>query len=287
MSEPTKLERAHAIIEKARTLVPPDSPVASRLEEMRVVDGYAEPGYGKGDNVIVLGNWWEIENVEYGYLPAKVGDKFEEIGIDTEWGDEWGECSDCRRTFRTSPGSYGWTPSFVYLEDEGNICLDCLANNSRTPEYLATMEGEPGKALTPALGIDPVDYGYTLVADDFERGLHHGQAADPRAIAKLLREASCTRFIFRIDDVGQFDTQFSVHVHEDALDKGVLARLRKLLKEGETNSETSPAQHAERALREAPLPEPGQGILRTTINVDTGESVSRYVSPEDFIAGKG
>jgi hypothetical protein len=38
---------------------------------------------------------------------------------------------------------------------------------------------------------------------------------DPHKVAKELRAKGISRFLFNIDDVGQFDSHWSVYVHED------------------------------------------------------------------------
>jgi hypothetical protein len=39
--------------------------------------------------------------------------------------------------------------------------------------------------------------------------------ATPAQVAKELRAKGISRFLFNIDDVGQFDSHWSVYVHED------------------------------------------------------------------------
>jgi hypothetical protein len=71
------------------------------------------------------------------------------------------------------------------------------------------MENHPKRAIT--LSIDPCEYGYTLIAKDYENGFHRGQNDDPVKIYKALREKGYDHIVFMIDDVGQFDISFSVY----------------------------------------------------------------------------
>jgi hypothetical protein len=65
--------------------------------------------------------------------------------------------------------------------------------------------------------IDPEDYGYVKQSDRYENGWHPGQNDDPKAIAKALREKGYRRFLFQVDNVGQFDLRFSVYIHQEEL----------------------------------------------------------------------
>ena len=310
------LKRAHRILDAARSAARPDTALENRLDEMQVIIGYAEPGYGDIDDVVVFGNWndidrWNPETDERETLsrvPSRVCALLERAGASIEWSDKWDTCDGCQKALRTQPDSYGWTRSYAAVE--GSLsCRDCLAEDAS--DYLATMEDNPESALSPSLGIDPTHHGYVLVAGDFERGLHPGQAADPHAIADVLRASDVGRFLFAVDSVGQFDASFSVYVHEDTLQELAqdaqqehyqtcddpdfcicpapsvedaedperaqgwgLAFVQATLRNGQTDSAESPATVAQRALKGLPAPEPGRPV-HSTINLDTGETITR------------
>jgi hypothetical protein len=82
---------------------------------------------------------------------------------------------------------------------------------------------------------------------NFQRNLHPGQAADPHVMAKKLRALDIERYIFVLDDVGQFDHSFSVWVHED--DWATIQAAREEWLDANKNSAVSPAQACEAALR--------------------------------------
>lgn len=62
------------------------------------------------------------------------------------------------------------------------------------------------------LDIDLEKYGYKLYLDDYEAGWYN-RDDNPKDIAKGLREAGITDFIFQLDRQGQFATGFSVWVN--------------------------------------------------------------------------
>jgi len=63
-------------------------------------------------------------------------------------------------------------------------------------------------------GIPLGEYGYSAYNSGYESGFHPGQNADPKKIAKELREKGITDFIFVMDDVNQFDCEFSVWIKQ-------------------------------------------------------------------------
>ena len=138
-------------------------------------------------------------------------------GGQLEWSDEWTSCCYCGKAVRTQPDSYSWTPSFI-LGDCEILCSDCLDPD----DHLAGLEGNYNKALT-INSIDPANHGYVLLEAGFESGFHPGQNANPRTIGKNLIALGITRFLFKIDDTGQFDTTFSVWIHQDELEAAQLA----------------------------------------------------------------
>ena len=52
----------------------------------------------------------------------------------------------------------------------------------------------------------------------FENGFHPGQNDDPKKIANKLEENGVSRYLFSVDDKGQFDIHFSVYVHSDEVE---------------------------------------------------------------------
>lgn len=188
----------------------------NRLEDMRWAPGYAEPGYSEPKRGGVwFANWNDIASYDpksntyevHDGTMGRLASALERYGASIEWEDEWSTCDQCGKAVRTSPDSYSWQPSY-FMGDCEIICHECIAED---PEmYLEEFEGKGETAWT--LDIDPADHGYTLLEGGFENGMHPGQNDSPEEIADRLRARGITRFLFRLDSVGQFDARFSVYV---------------------------------------------------------------------------
>jgi hypothetical protein len=106
--------------------------VRSMLQELQLhYNGYAEPGYTDPESgIIATGNWNDITNYIGGVrftlsdIPSRIAKLFEKLGIETEWSDEWCECTDCGKLVRTSPDSMSWTPNYTLGEGE-LMCCEC------------------------------------------------------------------------------------------------------------------------------------------------------------------
>jgi len=263
-------------------------------------NGYAEPGYDDPESgIIATGNWnssGEWDSAENKYIDTdntmpRIAAILEKIGVEIEWEDEWAECSECGKLIRTSPDSYGWTQSY-WQNDCEILCQDCVLADPT--DYLESLEGNEHSANT--LDIDLSESGYVCVNDEsFENGLYGGQSDSPSVIADDLRKRGITRFIFEIDNVGQFDMDFSVWIHESETDK-----LGKRSIESQGPDPAVAIQSALRdtnikairvekhALRDASLKTrqmEGRGIRIMKCNPD-GTSDVKIVSPQDFIDGK-
>lgn len=221
------LNRANRILAAAMSRVEDEADwrVKSPIEEVRIVVGYSEPGYGCTDSIIAFGNWntvtaWKDgKSEELSTLPEKLGELLEKAGVECEWSDEWTECGSCCKAVRTQADSYSWTPSFVY--DEGEItCADCVLEDPEN--YLSGLEGEDGRAETGAykavtLNVDPEQHGYSKLPESYANGLHPGQNDNPGEIADSLAEHGIRRFLFKIEAQGQFDTHFGCYVANEEL----------------------------------------------------------------------
>jgi len=247
----------------------------SRIEAITFAPGFCEPGYDS-DQPVAFGNWnffhGEEVSANWRDLLPKIGEKLEELGFELEWSDEWATCPECGKAFRTSPDSYGWTRSYYDFDGEW-VCHECV----KPADVLADLEGNPRKALT--LPFDPTDYGYKLVQRGFETGFHPEQDDDPKVIAKSLESRGVERFIFKLDDVGQFDARFSLYVHEDEF---------ALLGEAalESRAAISPAVALQAALQSIPHLPPKEGHVVVSQCHGDGTATSKYVSHQEFIEGK-
>lgn len=277
-----KYEKAERLLECARKR----AIAKEALQQIEYVtinsSGYAEPGYS-GD-VVATGDWntisrfnqkkneWVAIDDTMRWL-AKV---LEAAGVEIEWSDEWEECEGCNKLVRTQADSYGWQPSYR-RDDSGLLCVHCLKEDP--VEYLESMEGDFKSANTIS-SIDPANHGYVLLQDAYEHGFHRGQDADPKLVAKALDDQGVCRYLFNIDDVGQFDMKFSVYVHESEVE---LLDRKRFEKENTDGPSVSAAM--ERGLREGSLAAnklQGDGIRHTSVHAD-GTTEVRLISPEDFV----
>ena len=185
----------------------------SRIEEIMIYSGYSEPGY-HGD-CVALGNWNNIvERNKSGCsltisdsTPSRLARVLEKLGAEIEWSDEWTSCSCCDKLVRTVGNCYSWKPSYSIRNDEV-ICFGCVD----PAEHLESLEGKHKLANTIDT-IDPADFGYIKV----EEHLHYRfsyNLESPSDIAKSLRQKNINRFLFNLDNVDQFDQEYSLWVHE-------------------------------------------------------------------------
>lgn len=175
---------------------------------------YVEPGYSLEGNkeIIIFGNW----NHDYKECYGISDEDWEwlEEHAEFQWLDEWTTCCECYRAIRTSPDCSVWTPSY-WVGDGFILCHECVEEDPT--EYLEYLSGNPDNAVT--FDIDLKEHGYVRLIEDMEHGFHYGQDAHPKVVAKSLRSYGVSDFIFSIDSASQFDTSFSVWVHEDELYK--------------------------------------------------------------------
>jgi hypothetical protein len=196
--------------------------VQNRIEEIQLhYDGYAEPGYSALYDVVATGNWNDIDEYDYqtktrkhiSNLPSRISHMFESMGIECEWNDQWDTCCDCGKLVRTDADCYSWTRSYQYLDGEGCRCIECLEEDPES--YLESLEGNSDTANTID-SIDPCKHGYIKFNEDsYESGWYPGQNDSPHKVAKDLEAKGIYKYLFGIDSVGQFDTHWSVYVHQD------------------------------------------------------------------------
>lgn len=189
--------------------------VENRIEEIQLhYDGYAEPGYSSVSGLVATGNWNVIDEydsvkkmrVKISDLPARISNLFEKMGIECEWSDQWSDCSECGKLFRTDPDCHSWLPSFVVTKNCDHVCHECVRKD---PEfYLSEMEGNSDNLCT-IRGINPGNYGYIKIADE------RNDSSDK--IEKELSQKKVHRFLYNIDSVGQSDAHWGVYVHESEM----------------------------------------------------------------------
>lgn len=239
--------------------------------------------------VVVVGNWNSITRYDQvarkfdtiDDTPRRLGEALEKIGVELAWSDCVITCDGCGKLLNTNPDSYDWTPS--YLETEEGVSCEACAD---FPAYLEELEGNPRTAVNND-AVDPSEYGYFRIEEELENGFHRGQDADPKQIAKALEKRGLSRFLFKIDDKGQFDLRFSVWLHEDEREiwEGAEALTDKDI-DGPSNADA-----LDRGLREASKAlekltadsgQPTEGVRYVAIRGDTVTD-ARVISPQDFV----
>ena len=263
-----------------------------RLEEIEVhtdaENPYAEPGYSAKHKAVALGNWndiwgWNAEKNTRDYVDntlTRLGNALERIGVELEWSDEWVTCYQCQKIVRCSGDSYGWKQAY-WDSDGGAYCHECVKSNPAA--YLEDLEGNATACET--IGIDLEKRGYRLLEDRFENGWYGGQDADPKVIAASLIKMGVTRFIFRLDDVRQFDIRFSVYVHKSQIKKV------KNWSDAKKKAALDPAEGLRRGLSAAKIlplqgSQPDGSVAVTKVDSSTGTATTKLVSRQDFIDGK-
>jgi hypothetical protein len=282
------LERVERIIEAGRTSAK-TSQGRSQIECISVcAEGYAEPSYSDSvSGVVVFGNWnsvskWNERRHEFETLdraPAIVGERLEKLGVSLEWSDEWTTCCQCGKAVRIKPDSYSWQPYYV---DDGCgtlVCGDCVHEDPGP--YLQALEGRDDACVT--VDIDLEAAGYQRVEEDFEYGLYGGQSADPHKIAAALTEQGVSRFLFKLDYNRQFDSGFSLWVHESEYAKLDIELFAVAEKDG-----PDPAVNMRAALEDASrqMNEIEGQIKVASCDLSTGKARVRTVTPQEFVEGR-
>jgi len=223
------VKRAQRVLEIAKRMAERCGwQVRNAIEDIRWAPGYAEPGYSSKHGMILLANWNTVDEynrqtqsreiVPGGDLPKRLCDILEYIGVDIEWSDEWTECSECNRTFRTSPDGFDWKMASAVVGEE-MLCHECIKKEYPS-QYLEGLINDPTNADT--LDIDLSEHGWTKVNDDsYQNGWHPGQTDSSKAIFAQLKDHNDV--IFQVDRTGQFDVRFSAWVRpsEDSI-RGVV-----------------------------------------------------------------
>lgn len=290
-----KANAAHRLVEAAKLIVEKHNAglrargessgweLSSRIEDIQL---YSKEQLSEDfdADVVATGDWNSVdkynallkcrEETPMGNLPKRLGEALERIGVELDWSDCTTTCDDCGKLLNTNPTGWGWQPSYV-TTDSGLTCKECID----PADYLEGLEGDPHRALNLD-SIDPAEHGYIKMQDGFEAGWHPGQDASPTKIATALNKRGIERFLFVIDDIGQFDSRFSLWVHEDEEPDGEGQELPEDEVMGPSNSEALKRglMNASNALAQLPT----GGVKYVAISGDTVTD-ARTISPEDFV----
>jgi hypothetical protein len=267
------------------------SQASNHIDAVQITsDGYAEPGYTDPEGgLIAFGDWNEVSHWDAGQrkfvvdddAPVRVAKLLEAGGVELEWSDEWTTCDHCGKALRTKADSYSWKRYYADL-DSGIACGDCIKDDPA--EYLKSLEGQENSCLT--IDIDLEQHGYVLLEQGYEHGWYGGQDADPRLIARALKDQGVERFVFELDRVGQFDLAFSVFVHRDQLATLDHEAFDAAAKDGPSVAEGLRRSLEDATAKLATLPDlPGHPKV-AHCDSSTGTATVRLVTPEEFLSGK-
>lgn len=182
---------------------------------------------GEDDETLwVLGNW---NPTRFPYGDDKPLTRDENLGprlanaletycddIELHWLDEWLECEDCYKIFRSQPDSYLWKMFGIVTEDGTYLCANCLTWDDLEDDYV----NEPTKALT--FDIDLSEHGFSLFVESgdtrgykqgtYESGFHPGQDDKPKDVLARAFAQGWSEGVFVVPNVGQFDLEFQLWV---------------------------------------------------------------------------
>lgn len=186
-----------------------------------VATGYAEPGYGNDESVVVFGNWNPKRFLRGDDAPLtksenvgpRLAEALENIGAEIEWLDEWTRCNECYRAMRISADSYSWTLYGAFW-DSGYVCADCLKKNL---EAFIDDEGfinNADKCLMPVLKDALTGLGYVQWEEGnphyYESGWHPGQDDKPADVLASIKEHNDKLdVVFVLLGSGQFDIRWA------------------------------------------------------------------------------
>lgn len=263
---------AHALAERIIAKIDPDRQGDVNFYQI------AEPGYDQ--NIGVFANWNKYPK----WLAAI--EKLERLGcpISAEWSDEWVDCHECGKAYRSQPDCYAWTKSWwLSPYDCEIICADCTRKHT-LDEYLDWLSESHERADTFLDDRDLEDAGWKQLDYTFENGLYGGQSASPAKIAAWLRKQGIEKFLFKIDTVGQFDMDFTVWVPDEA---DVDEELFEVDADWGRMNGPDPAEMMKQALKSVPpMPVSEVGKVQyVKVNTSDGTADVRYLTQEEFIEG--
>jgi hypothetical protein len=186
--------------------------IIQRIAESTQSDWASEYGndsrYTQGDGPIIIQSYdmCNIMNKHPRIEQAAIDQGFELVNY-----DEYTVDHECDKVWRTSPDSYGWTPSVVYTEHG-----DLITPDSDIDEWIEWAVNEESRCLTSTFCklADLEELGFVQEPDDdttYESGLHPGQTDDPAKMYKELRvKFPESDIIFWLKESSQFYVVFQV-----------------------------------------------------------------------------
>lgn len=220
---PTTLEKTRRLVRAATGEEYGDGYIVTN-----VVVGYAEPGYGDDESVIVFGNWnpkrFPMNDdpplTKNESLPVRLAIALDRVGAECQWLDEWATCEVCHRAMRIEADSYSWQMYGAFVEDAaGYVCADCMKQH--LDSYLEDYINEPTRCVTWLSATELAAAGWTQWEPDdphtYENGWYLGQTDDPKKVTEEIRRfhpEDDVSILFLLNGVGQFDINFSAWTKE-------------------------------------------------------------------------
>lgn len=186
-----------------------------------IISGYAEPGYGDDESVVVLGDWNirgpKMRNdptlTSEESMPDRLARSLERVGANIEWLDEWTSCQGCYRAVRTQGDSYSWQPSYAIVDNE-LLCRDCLTDMGE--DAISEYVNDSDKAVTWCEASHLTGLGFTKWEpgnpQSYASGWYPGQDDIPADVLSIIRNAEPeAEVVFYLDYNSQFSLGFSAY----------------------------------------------------------------------------
>lgn len=144
--------------------------------------GKAEMGYD--DKPTLLFNWNRVKNYN------KWESILESKGIELDWDDEWTNCFHCNKLIRTTGDSYGWEPSYIWLNDYEIVCIECIKENKEWIDESIENYYDKENRVYPSWMLNLLEeIGFKQLNEkSFETGFNKRQNDDPIKELNKLKE---------------------------------------------------------------------------------------------------
>lgn len=183
--------------------------------------GIAEPGYGTGESVWVIGNWNNKRTRRNGMgdppltkeesRPERLAVALARLAVEVLPSNEWAACHACGKAVRTQPDSYYWTPYFVE-DSDGITCVDCCITGDDSP--LDGYIGNPTRAVPQSISENQlVEWGWVRMNRVYHNSVDGGMDESPAEVYELLKNGPY-QVLFRVHSVSKDYFEFTVWTRE-------------------------------------------------------------------------
>ena len=187
----------------------------TRHHDVRAALEYGDPNEKQPKAGILLANWNDC--------PKWLMNGLERRGFDLNWEDEYIECGETGKVYRSSPDCYSWTPYFVISEDGEVYGGDEIedpksgAQDWYVNEYLLN---DPNHCNI-FRGVSLADRGFSKFNGTYETGFHPGQNNDPRKVLAHINLALPDHdVVFEMAGKDQFDISWTAWTRPQSCQRG-------------------------------------------------------------------